>query len=63
MDAHAQARECELRDLTTASLHGDRRVYRTLLEQLTGQLRATFAVALQSCGHGPRRQKTRSKRC
>jgi RNA polymerase sigma-70 factor, ECF subfamily len=53
MDAHAQARERELRDLMTASLNGDARAYRTLLERLTGHLRAYFRRRFAIIGRGP----------
>jgi RNA polymerase sigma-70 factor, ECF subfamily len=49
----AQARECELRNLMTASLDGDEQAYHTLLRRLTGHLRAYFRRRFAVIGRGP----------
>jgi RNA polymerase sigma-70 factor, ECF subfamily len=51
--AETQAREHELRALMTTSLNGDARAYRTLLQRLTGHLRAYFRRRFALIGHGP----------
>ena len=53
IDARAQAREGELRALMTISLSGDALAYRTLLQRLTGHLRAYFRRRFTLIGHGP----------
>ncbi|MBV8804717.1 MAG: sigma-70 family RNA polymerase sigma factor [Sinobacteraceae bacterium] len=52
VDAHAQTRERELRALMAATLDGDARAYHTLLEQLTGHLRAYYRRRFAMIGHG-----------
>jgi RNA polymerase sigma-70 factor, ECF subfamily len=51
--APAEARERELRTLMTTSLNGDAKAYHTLLQQLTGHLRAYFRRRFAMIGHGP----------
>jgi RNA polymerase sigma-70 factor, ECF subfamily len=53
VDARNQDREYVLRDLMTASLDGDAQAYHTLLEQLTGHLRAYFRRRFAQIGRGP----------
>jgi RNA polymerase sigma-70 factor, ECF subfamily len=52
-EARLRAREGELRDLMVAGLRGDERAYRSLLEQLTGHLRAYYRRRFAAIGHGP----------
>jgi RNA polymerase sigma-70 factor, ECF subfamily len=53
MDESAHPHERELRALMTASLDGDGAAYHTLLEQLTGHLRAYYRYRFARIGHGP----------
>jgi RNA polymerase sigma-70 factor, ECF subfamily len=52
-DARPQAREGELRGLMIAGLRGDARAYHSLLELLTGHLRAYYRRRFAAIGHGP----------
>jgi RNA polymerase sigma-70 factor, ECF subfamily len=52
-NSSAQTRECELRNLMTASLDGDERAYNMLLRRLTGHLRAYFRRRFAVIGRGP----------
>src|SRR5580698_3596904 len=49
----AHPKERELRALMTASLDGDGAAYHTLLERLTGHLRAYYRHRFAGIGHGP----------
>ena len=53
MDESNHSHEKELRALMTASLDGDAGAYQTLLERLTGHLRAYYRHRLVMIGHGP----------
>src|ERR1700682_5234015 len=53
MDELAHSHERELRALMTASLDGDAAAYHTLLERLTGHLRAYYRRRFALIGHGP----------
>src|ERR1700694_64731 len=53
MNELAYSHERELRALMTASLDGDAAAYHTLLERLTGYLRAHYRRRFALIGHGP----------
>jgi RNA polymerase sigma-70 factor (ECF subfamily) len=53
VDELSHSKERELRALMTASLDGDGVAYHTLLEQLTGHLRAYYRYRFARIGHGP----------
>jgi hypothetical protein len=53
MDERAHPHERELRALMMAGLDGDSGAYHTLLERLTGHLRAYYRHRLALIGHGP----------
>lgn len=53
VDELSHPKERELRALMTASLDGDGVAYHTLLEQLTGHLRAYYRHRFARIGHGP----------
>lgn len=53
MDERAHFHERELQALMTASLDGDAAAYHTLLERLTGHLRAYYRRRFALIGHGP----------
>ena len=50
---NAASNEPELRELMIGGLDGDAAAYRTLLERLSGQLRAFFKARLNRIGRGP----------
>src|ERR1700688_4717364 len=53
MDELAHSQERELRALMKASLDGDAGAYHSLLERLTGHLRAYYRRRFAIIGHGP----------
>src|ERR1700680_1078590 len=53
MDELAHSQERELRALMKASLDGDAGAYHSLLERLTGHLRAYYRHRFALIGHGP----------